>query len=397
MAEIFLSYRRQDSRSESGRLEDDLIEHFGHGKVFRDQNSIPAGEDFDNTIRGAINISTVVLAIIGPDWLSACDQHSNLRLADPRDYVRLELSIALNAGIPVIPVLLEGARMPTEADLPRELASLARCQAVELSSTHWRADTQQLFVMLQVRFAIESVAMPAQGKSEPLNLAERLALDLLEMVAHPRRLIARRRTGHVRDYIWAFQFLIACLVTGNLLMSGSIDWEGLTTFEWIASGLLGGLMMTTLLATPLWFAWWLVDQRVEFRQVLLIFAYLFGAVFLGFAGGLMPMAVGVQITQPGFFNSIREILIESPLPSDQRFENANALIEMVVQQGAALGLGAVSLFLWLLVACWCVAAWGAFRLILHASRLKAIAATTLWLTLLIGIYKLVVWFWALGR
>jgi hypothetical protein len=71
MAEIFLSYRRQDSQSATGRLADRLEEHFGAERVFRDHESIVAGEDFVEAIRRAIEASTVVLVVIGPRWLEA--------------------------------------------------------------------------------------------------------------------------------------------------------------------------------------------------------------------------------------------------------------------------------------------------------------------------------------
>jgi hypothetical protein len=47
------------------------------------------------------------------------------RLEDPQDYVRAELECALKRGIPVIPLLVQGATMPSKTDLPPSLQKLA--------------------------------------------------------------------------------------------------------------------------------------------------------------------------------------------------------------------------------------------------------------------------------
>src|SRR6185369_16011961 len=114
------------------------------------------GEDFAEAIRRAINTSTVVLAIIGRDWVDVRNAAGARRLDDPADFVRLEIEASFEAGIAVIPVLVEGAAMPAQAQLPPSLAAFARCQAVELSETRWRYDSDRLIQTLQSRFAIES-------------------------------------------------------------------------------------------------------------------------------------------------------------------------------------------------------------------------------------------------
>lgn len=387
MADIFLSYRRQDSQSAAGRLADDLAEHFGPGRVFLDQGAIPAGDDFAAAIARAIGTATVVLAVIGPQWTAARGADGRPRLGDPGDYVRLEILTALEAGIPVIPVLVEGARMPAEADLPPQLAAFARCQAVELSNTRWRVDTQALFATLQDRFAIESLVTP-KGGGDPLNPVERLALDLLELAAHPRRLIARRQTGHARDHLRAFLFLLASLVAGNLVLAASVAGV-LSAFEWVAFGLVAGLLLVTLLATPLWLSWRLVGMRVELRQVLLIFAYLYGGAWLGFCGVALLIAVGAQIARPGIFASFVGTM-QSALPAEQRLALVGELVEGA-SHGPALGFMLVALLLALAVAGWTLAAWGAFRLSFGVGRLRTWAATGVWLALLTGVGWLIEW------
>src|SRR6478736_569986 len=143
MAEIFLSYRRDDSTSATGRLADSLEAHFGDDRVFRDRE-IAAGDDFVAAIRRSVESATVVLVVVGRRWLDASDAAGRRRLDDPGDFVRLEIELALAARAAVVPVLVEAATMPSAADLPPSLVDFSRCQAVELSDRRWRYDVDRL-------------------------------------------------------------------------------------------------------------------------------------------------------------------------------------------------------------------------------------------------------------
>jgi len=130
MAKIFLSYRRQDSKGVAGRIFDRLRAHFGSDAVFMDIDSIPFGEDFREHIEAAVGKCDVVLAVIGTKWTGKTKDHR--RLDDPTDFVRIELESALQPNLPVIPILIDHARMPGEADLPPSLARLAFRNAIEV-------------------------------------------------------------------------------------------------------------------------------------------------------------------------------------------------------------------------------------------------------------------------
>jgi TIR domain len=152
MSAIFLSYRRDDSAGFAGRLSDDLEARLGAGSVFRDVDDIRPGEDFVAAITSQLSEVQAVLVMIGPHWLSA-DSHGQRRLDKKDDFVRLEIEAALTSGKPVIPLLVGGAIMPTEADLPPEIAGLARHQAVVLSDADWRADIDRLVQTLRPELA----------------------------------------------------------------------------------------------------------------------------------------------------------------------------------------------------------------------------------------------------
>ncbi len=130
MPRIFLSYRRQDSIGVAGRIYDRLRAHFGNDAVFMDIDSISFGEDFREHIDAAVGQCDVVLAVIGPKWAGEAAAHR--RLDGPRDFVRIELESALNRSLPVIPILIDHAMMPGEADLPASLARLAFRNAIDV-------------------------------------------------------------------------------------------------------------------------------------------------------------------------------------------------------------------------------------------------------------------------
>ncbi|MBE9109419.1 toll/interleukin-1 receptor domain-containing protein [Nodosilinea sp. LEGE 07298] len=121
---IFISYRRSDSEDITGRIYDHLVIHYGRDSVFKDVNSIPYGIDFRSHIRHWIDLCQVVIAIIGPTWLSVADSEGNRRLEDPNDWVRLEIEIALEKQIPLIPLLVNNANLMGVKDLPHALQSL---------------------------------------------------------------------------------------------------------------------------------------------------------------------------------------------------------------------------------------------------------------------------------
>ena len=123
-ARIFISYRRTDSADVTGRIYDRLITKFGRDAVFKDVDSIPLGLDFKEYLDNQVGECNVLLAIIGDRWLEASDSTGKKRLEDPNDFVRIEIESALQRDIPVIPLLVRDAKMPSEESLPSSLRKL---------------------------------------------------------------------------------------------------------------------------------------------------------------------------------------------------------------------------------------------------------------------------------
>ena len=155
MPYLFVSYRRSDASGQAGRVYDWLAARFGRDAVFKDIDSIHAGDDFAAVIETTIERSDAVLAVIGPRWLQ------RERLAEPDDWVRRELREALERGVRIVPILVDGGVMPPVQSLPRDLKRLARLQAVQLGEETWSTQLEGVMkdLGLHRRWAIRRVAV----------------------------------------------------------------------------------------------------------------------------------------------------------------------------------------------------------------------------------------------
>jgi hypothetical protein len=178
MAErIFISYRREDSRGYAGRLQGDLSRRYTNEAVFRDIE-IPPGVDFAEHIYGLIDHCNVVLVIIGNGWLDARDSGGNRRIEKPEDWVRLEIERALaRSDVEVIPVLVDGARLPPRDELPASLAPLRRLNAFEISDRRWDYDVNELGRYLDAALKGTSAMHPTVAPPAPTPAAEPEAPD----------------------------------------------------------------------------------------------------------------------------------------------------------------------------------------------------------------------------
>jgi hypothetical protein len=145
MSTVFISYRREDSAGHSGRLHDRLIGLFGEGAVFMDVQDINPGADFRKTIDETIAGCDVLIAIIGPRWLSTLQARAGLE----EDLVASEILAALKGKTTIVPLLVGGAGMPPEHELPETLRPLTRFQAIEIRDARFEDGFQQLVTFLR--------------------------------------------------------------------------------------------------------------------------------------------------------------------------------------------------------------------------------------------------------
>ncbi len=171
---IFLSYRREDAAPYARLLQHLFRERLPDVPVFMDLDSIEAGLDFAEVIREAVDSCAVLVALIGRQWATLADEQGRRRLDDPDDLVRFEVQAALERGVRVIPVLVDGAKPLRQAQLPAGLGKLARLNALELSYGRYEYDADRLFNVIQ-RMLDAAFSIGTVPQSPPTVNAEALA------------------------------------------------------------------------------------------------------------------------------------------------------------------------------------------------------------------------------
>jgi hypothetical protein len=163
---IFISYRRDETAAHAGRIYDAMVARFGEDNVFMDVEMEP-GVDFVELITDVVSRCSVLIAVMGKSWAEASDPDGRPRLHDEADFVRLEVSTAIqNPDVTVIPALVDKAQMPKPDQLPDAMRPLARRNALELSDGRWRYDVGRLNDTLE-QLLIGLTGFPEHVRSEP--------------------------------------------------------------------------------------------------------------------------------------------------------------------------------------------------------------------------------------
>lgn len=186
---VFLSYRRTDAPYAAGRLADRLGERF---ELFMDVDIAP-GLHFGQALTEAVAGCDVMLVLIGQSWLKAVDEDGRQRLQDPRDWVVQEIEAALARNATVIPVLVDGARMPTPADLPDRLESLGFRQAVSLRHESFATDITMLITAIEQ--AVPAGSGTAPGAARDRQVEQRLVDAWRQLRGEPQGATATRRSA----------------------------------------------------------------------------------------------------------------------------------------------------------------------------------------------------------
>jgi hypothetical protein len=165
MVGVFVNYRTKDQPLGAAAIHDHLARRFGSDRVFRDCVSLNPGQNYPDELRAALMRADILLAVIGPDWLTIADGEQ--RLIERRwDWVRFEIATAFERGIEVLPVLLKdtpaSAVQITKADVPADISAIALIQAFEFSQLRFGADLDRL-----TERVVELVPALADGLDEP--------------------------------------------------------------------------------------------------------------------------------------------------------------------------------------------------------------------------------------
>ncbi len=170
MPKVFICYRRDDAKHPVGRIYDHLVRHYGHNQLFKDVNSISPGQDFPSILRSNVEACEVLLAVIGDQWIDSRKADGMRRLDDPLDYVRLEIEVALERDIPVIPVLVGSQDVPSESQLPPSLRKLAYRHGVPVRpDPDFSSDVERL--VLGIRDTLQAKLRSIRTNNDPADQA----------------------------------------------------------------------------------------------------------------------------------------------------------------------------------------------------------------------------------
>ena len=215
---IFISYRRSDTSEFCERLYSALTGWLGDHSVFRDQDSIGVGTDFRQAMSQDLESADLVIVLIGKRWLEVKNSNGDRRLDDPRDFVRIEIELAIKFEIPIIVVLVEGATKPNIECVPDSIKALETSFSIEFDG---QKDFHSEFSLLQ-------------------QLIGRIEATSKKRDQVPGRL---RGASHVRSalYSWIGLFVAAFLGIGSIAIFHWTNNDSLFTIL-LAPCLIGGLV-----------------------------------------------------------------------------------------------------------------------------------------------------------
>lgn len=168
---IFVNYRAADSRESASAIARDLKSLLGDESVFID-HAMRGGDCWPQRLRDEVDSATGMLCVIGPRWLDELEARS--RQPAEQDWVRCEIRRALERGIPVIPILVNGGVRPKKESLPEDLQELADRQDKPLRATNWESDRNRIVRDLGIRPADfqNSTAAKAKGYQSSLRRSD---------------------------------------------------------------------------------------------------------------------------------------------------------------------------------------------------------------------------------
>ncbi len=143
MKKIFISYRRADTEYAADKIKG-ALETAGGFEVIIDKDSLRLGDRYRQALQDWIAECEVLLALIGPHWLSVQNpQTGKRRIDEPDDFVRMEIREGLKLN-KVIPVTVSGAQLPQKGDLPDDLKGLPGVQAQIIDIKTFKNDVTRL-------------------------------------------------------------------------------------------------------------------------------------------------------------------------------------------------------------------------------------------------------------
>lgn len=156
---IILSYRKFNTGDTARRIQTILTSAFGPNNVIAGTESlINYNTEGENVVIEAVMQADALLVLIDRDWLAG---------DWAKDYTDSDV-VALNTALfepstQVIPLLLDGAVMPSTSELPVTLHELPRQRVIRISSTTLDADIGRLIQQLDPTARVPQSSSPAFG------------------------------------------------------------------------------------------------------------------------------------------------------------------------------------------------------------------------------------------
>jgi hypothetical protein len=134
--DIFLNYRTRDEHGTASHIAHALDAAFGTDAVFWAGDSIPAGDNWPESLLAAVRGCSVLLAVIGKNWLDV--------VGTGPDWTRREIAEALAHKIVVIPILVDDTRSLQRSELPPDIRGLADLQYIRVRNREHKDDLAKL-------------------------------------------------------------------------------------------------------------------------------------------------------------------------------------------------------------------------------------------------------------
>jgi hypothetical protein len=248
-AGIFISYRRDDSRHFAGRLFDSISKALPNARVFRDVQSIHPGEDFVDVLNEQLESCQALLLVIGPNWLKVGDS-GRTNLHNPNDYSRLEIETAIRRNIPLIPILVDNAEMPTHDQIPECLSQLKRQQYIRINDEHYSLVVEDLVSQLSKLVAPVSLGDQLDHPTGAVRANTSATNDssigrmLLETA------ISKLRTGNLKPGAWISVFIVV-LVAVKCGYFPEVSFDEAATFGRKIEGMAGNAIRNIHIRRPI--------------------------------------------------------------------------------------------------------------------------------------------------
>jgi hypothetical protein len=226
---IFINFRTGDQDMAAPFLHDYLESRLGEGVVFYSSRSIRIGDDFPAELQEHAAGCAVMLALVGPGWLTVAGADGQPRLANPGDWVRREIATALAADRRVVPVLVGDAlRLSGRDNLPSDIAPLADREHCYLRRRSLAAD---LVALEEELVKVIKVLRPARPRPVPRGGTATVAVNDGGDVAGVRICDARASGRALRDFTEGFSVNIGYQGPGSSAAVADIGkWDG--TEQW---------------------------------------------------------------------------------------------------------------------------------------------------------------------